>query len=1270
MLGLQDIPFTPDRRYFVKYKLSLLSLLVLLGTSAGLGESFRNPFRIPTASDPEGVMVADVNGDGRMDVLWTTRGELIEELSTVQVFLAQADGSFVAGPVTTLPTGVGPYCRAVDETGDGKADLICTYSVQATASMMVFPSNGDGTFGDPIETPLPASLYASYWDPIIGQPADFNKDKVADFAVASADSGETYVMLGNGDGTFSEVKQTASSKQSGGSLGYGSGFGYQALDVNGDGHLDLLFTNGAVYLGDGTGQFKPTPSPVEVGGFCVFGKIDGEPHIDEVCGQDVVVDGDIAGGTQLLIFHGNGDGSFNATPIKTVNYGDRTNESNGEGTFESPIAVVDLNGDGIPDVLAEAADGLTVLLGKPAIGFAYPVHYATGYNPIDSGFVGEFLMQIADLNGDGLPDLIQAGPNGVYVTYGRPDGVLDTAPAFEVAEIVDYVTVADFNGDGIPDIAVTGDHAIELTLGKGDGTFEYRVPLPRGDADFSSADYNYDYIAHGDFNGDHHQDILAGNYILFGHGNGTFTTPAAISNNLQSFPTSPFPLVFDFNGDGKDDLFNYDPGHFYVALSNGDGSFKTVTSAISTAASLQTQPAIGDVNGDGKLDAVFGGLESVEIFWGRGSGSISYSALKLPIPKFGGMAVEGSVAVAIGDFDGDGHKDIALLATPSYSLWASAGQAVLFVFYGNGAGVFTAGVPVATFNRAYSALFAADVNKDGKDDIVLQFNGDLDIGSAVAVVHGAAGRTFGPEADYYPGSDITSLAIADLNRDGFPDMVFRNSGVNFPGNSVTVLMNLGNTKGVTGSVYAIAEPSDTASSFELAASLVPPDQTTLAGNVSFYIDGALAGSAALAGNQASIKVSKSYPAGLHTIKATRAGDADFAAVSLTGKHQVTAGYPTSTSIFSNYSYDGAAFMTPVTFSITVQSTSGTPVGSVALLNGSTRLATLKLTGGAAIYTTASLLPGTRNITAEFLPGPAWASSSASLQQTIDPINPTVSLTLSPKRIYAFEPVVLSVTVKGPGPLPTGTIQFQNNSSPVGTIKLVDGKATFTTSFSSTGYQSVSAQYSGNQDYKTGYASSPTLNVMVNPTVTLLHAVPNPAAAGQPVTITARIASSTGGHNVPTGSVVLTDNGGQVGFVQLVKGAASLTLSSLAVGKHPIVASYSGDSGFNSSRSNPMSLVIDPAKSSIVLSASPNPAAVGAAVTFKAVVKGPRQPSGSVVFREGSNALSAAIEVDSEGTATFTTKSLAAGTHNIVAAYSGDPNLDASASAPLDETINQ
>ena len=150
----------------MNYALALPLPLLFLAASSGLGKRFRNPNRLVTSTDPVGILVADLNGDGRLDIVATYEPSIGQ--SMVQVFLAQPGGSYSVTSVQPLPTGVTPYCQVADETRDGKPDLICPYADQFNASLMVFPGNGDGTFGTPIETALPSSeQFDVYWAPVV-----------------------------------------------------------------------------------------------------------------------------------------------------------------------------------------------------------------------------------------------------------------------------------------------------------------------------------------------------------------------------------------------------------------------------------------------------------------------------------------------------------------------------------------------------------------------------------------------------------------------------------------------------------------------------------------------------------------------------------------------------------------------------------------------------------------------------------------------------------------------------------------------------------------------------------------------------------------------------------------------------------------------------------------------------------------------------------------------------------------------------------------------
>jgi hypothetical protein len=187
------------------------------------------------------------------------------------------------------------------------------------------------------------------------------------------------------------------------------------------------------------------------------------------------------------------------------------------------------------------------------------------------------------------------------------------------------------------------------------------------------------------------------------------------------------------------------------------------------------------------------------------------------------------------------------------------------------------------------------------------------------------------------------------------------------------------------------------------------------------------------------------------------------------------------------------------------------------------------------------------------------------------------------------------------------------------------------------------------------------------TTTTLASAPNPSTFGQTVTLTATVAPTTG-TGTPTGTVTFAEGTTTLGTTALSGGVVTLTISSLAVGSHSITATYGGDSNFFGGTSTPISQSVGRSSTSTTLTSAPNPATLGQTVTFTAQVTasaaGP--PTGSVTFRDGATVLgSAALQ---NGTATFSTAGLTAGSHAIQAAYAGDVSFAPSASAILTQTI--
>jgi hypothetical protein len=260
------------------------------------------------------------------------------------------------------------------------------------------------------------------------------------------------------------------------------------------------------------------------------------------------------------------------------------------------------------------------------------------------------------------------------------------------------VAVGDFNGDGIPDIAVCEwSDGVGILLGNGDGTFQPEQLLTA---------VCYGGIAVGDFNRDGKLDIAAMSYpagnvtILLGNGDGTFSSGGTYSTGVNA----AYPVAGDFNGDGKLDLVignNQSNSEVEILLGNGDGSFQSPVGVYGSS-SGPLIPAIGDFNGDGKLDLAISEYRGsdVEILLGNGDGTFGS-----PIAYATG--VDSAQAVAA-DLNHDGKLD---LAVANYS-----GQTIS-VLLGNGDGTFASQTIYNTSSNPFS-IAVADFGLSGYPDLV------------------------------------------------------------------------------------------------------------------------------------------------------------------------------------------------------------------------------------------------------------------------------------------------------------------------------------------------------------------------------------------------------------------------------------------------------------------------------------------------------------------------------------------------------------------------
>ena len=358
--------------------------------------------------------------------------------------------------------------------------------------------------------------------------------------------------------------------------------------------------------------------------------------------------------------------------------------------------------------------------------------FCLSFSPVQNFTAGTFPDAIAagDLNRDGKPDLaVINGTTGMSVLLGKGDGRFGAPHTFAIA---DYgpnekaIAIADLNGDGKPDIVTASDYGkISVLLGKGDGTF-----LPRRDYAAGSGRG----LAIADLNGDHRPDIVVtdgdGVSVLLGKGGGRFLP--AHSYVADPSGTAISLALRDVNGDGKKDVIvgseigvNQPTGSFSVLLGKGNGAFKkAVTHA--TGDYIPYSLGVADLNRDGKPDLVIGNMRAVDLgssdysgaidVW-RGSGNGGFVAGAQYATGY--QDVPGSIRLA--DFNADGRVDVA----------ATLGGGVT-VFLGNGDGTLQPRVdlPLGYTPSPYrEELVARDLNGDGRPDLAVTFSN----GPAVSV---------------------------------------------------------------------------------------------------------------------------------------------------------------------------------------------------------------------------------------------------------------------------------------------------------------------------------------------------------------------------------------------------------------------------------------------------------------------------------------------------------------------------------------------------------